>query len=118
MNKNIHRSTQKQQWPYFYRELNVYTRTDGEIIGTFSLVHQDNKALISDLYVHHNCRNQGYARMMMEDALTEQDRDMTLLVRTDNTHAIKLYESLGFEFVPDLMVNYPYVRMNKNFSYE
>lgn len=116
MSKNIHRSVQKQQWPSFYRELNVYTRTDGEIIGTFSLVHQDNKVLISDLYVHHNCRNQGYARMMMEDALKEQDRDMTLLVRTDNTHAIKLYESLGFEYELDLTLNPSFVRMNKNFN--
>ena len=75
---------------------------DGRIIGNITLLttHINGRYLIVNVAVHPDYRRQGIARMLM-DAVTghvhqRQGREILLQVDKDNTHAIDLYQSLGY----------------------
>lgn len=115
MSENLNIVKSKQVWPTFYREVSIYTTKDGEVVGTISFIHHGEVGLIADVYVDPKFRGNGYGRLMMQDVLKLQDRDITLTVGKDNTAAIRLYESLGFDFVPDQLLVNTFLRMTKHF---
>lgn len=54
-----------------------------------------------DVYVLPEYRRRGYGRKLLAKALEcNQPKGMMLLVETDNTAAIRLYESMNFKTVP------------------
>jgi ribosomal protein S18 acetylase RimI-like enzyme len=75
---------------------------DGQIVGYVDVTHQFDTNEVYDLRVKEAFRRRGWGRKLMAKALAEnRPNGMLLFADTDNDPAIRLYQSLGFEFVPE-----------------
>ena len=74
------------------------TVEDGTVTGYLDVTHCFEENEPYDLLVKPEYRRQGNGRKLLAKALLDNEpKDMMLLVEIDNTPAINLYESLGFE---------------------
>ena len=70
-----------------------------KIVGTLDLVTKSKrKALIRNVFVRPDCRGQGYAKELVQQAEASLDQGcvIQLDVDTNNTPAVSLYERMGF----------------------
>lgn len=73
----------------------------GRVIGYLDVTHCFEENEPYDIYVLPEYRRKGYGRKLLAKALDcNQPRGMMLLVETDNTAAIRLYELMNFKTVP------------------
>ena len=73
----------------------------GRVIGYLNVTHCFEENEPYDIYVLPEYRRKGYGRKLLAKALDcNQPRGMMLLVETDNTAAIRLYELMNFKTVP------------------
>lgn len=82
---------------------------DGEAVGDISYELKDeNHAYISGLAIMPKFQGQGIARQAMIKILTELQgmKTIDLITHPQNTKAIELYASLGFEITGPVMENY------------
>lgn len=74
---------------------------DEEIpVGTVWLTHDFRRLYIHHMAVHPNYRNQGFGKMLMQEALQvarELNLQAKLEVHEDNPVAYELYKSVGFK---------------------
>ncbi len=71
-----------------------------EVVGYIDFTNCFDENEPYDLMVKKQYRRKGYGRQLLAKALhLNEPKDMMLLVETDNTAAINLYRSLGFEKV-------------------
>ena len=74
---------------------------DGQVVGYVDVTHKFEENEVYDLLVREASRRRGWGRKLMEKALAEnRPHGMLLFVDADNDPAIRLYQSLGFAFVP------------------
>ena len=74
----------------------------GEIVGYVDVTHPYDTNEVYDLQVKEAFRRRGWGRRLMAKALAEnRPKGMLLFVDADTHPAIRLYQSLGFEFVPE-----------------
>lgn len=72
----------------------------GEVVGYIDITHKYEENEPFDVYVKEEHRRKGYARAMLARAIElNRPRDLMLWVELDNTAAIALYESMGFDKV-------------------
>ncbi len=71
---------------------------DGRTVGYVGCHHIAGEGYITNVAVHPDCRRQGVARALLQEALLRWDEltRVTLEVRVSNAAAIALYEGLGF----------------------
>lgn len=78
--------------------------TNKGIIGEFCLLFTGSIVSLWSFAIDANQRGKGYGKAVLNILIMElrrQNRDkFVLYVKTDNTGAIKLYESVGFKCVP------------------
>ena len=75
---------------------------DGQIVGYVDVTHKYDTNEVYDLRVKEAFRRRGWGRKLMAKALAEnRPNGMLLFVETDHDPAVRLYQSLGFEFVPE-----------------
>lgn len=68
-----------------------------EVVGYIDVTHKLDENEPYDMFVKEEYRNRGYGKAMLARAIElNKPKDMMLLIETDNTVAIALYESLGF----------------------
>lgn len=73
----------------------------GCVVGYLDVTHCFEENEPYDVYVLPEYRRRGYGRKLLAKALEcNQPKGMMLLVETDNTAAIRLYESMNFKTVP------------------
>ena len=73
----------------------------GCVVGYLDVTHCFEENEPYDIYVLPEYRRKGYGRKLLAKALDcNQPRGMMLLVETDNTAAIRLYELMNFKTVP------------------
>ena len=73
----------------------------GHVVGYLDFTHKFDENEIYDLWVREESRRRGWGRKLMTAALRRnQPKGMLLFVDADNAPAIRLYECLGFSFVP------------------
>lgn len=73
----------------------------GCVVGYLDVTHCFEENEPYDVYVLPEYRRRGYGRKLLVKALEcNQPKGMMLLVETDNTAAIRLYESMNFKTVP------------------
>ena len=73
----------------------------GRVVGYLDVTHCFEENEPYDVYVLPEYRRRGYGRKLLAKALEcNQSKGMMLLVETDNTAAIRLYESMNFKTVP------------------
>lgn len=72
----------------------------GEVVGFIDITHKYEENEPYDVFVQESHRRKGYARAMLARAIElNRPRDLMLLVELENTAAIALYESMGFDKV-------------------
>lgn len=72
----------------------------GEVVGFIDITHKYEENEPYDVFVKESRRRKGYARAMLARAIElNRPRGLMLLVELDNTAAIALYESMGFDKV-------------------
>lgn len=72
----------------------------GEVVGYIDITHKYEENEPYDVYVKEERRRKGYASAMLARAIElNRPRGLMLLVEVDNTAAIALYESMGFDKV-------------------
>ena len=72
----------------------------GEVVGYIDITHKYEENEPYDVYVKEEHRRKGYARAMLARAIElNRPKGLMLLVELDNTAAIALYESMGFDKV-------------------
>ncbi|MBQ3259234.1 MAG: ribosomal protein S18-alanine N-acetyltransferase [Clostridia bacterium] len=71
---------------------------DGRVVGYVGCHHMAGEGYITNVAVHPDCRRQGVARQLLQEALLRWQHlsRVTLEVRVSNAAAIALYEGLGF----------------------
>lgn len=71
---------------------------DRRAVGYVGCHHIAGEGYITNVAVHPDCRRQGVARALLQEALLRWDglSRVTLEVRVSNAAAIALYEGLGF----------------------
>ena len=71
---------------------------DGRGVGYVGCHHMAGEGYITNVAVHPDCRRQGVARQLLQEALLRWQHlsRVTLEVRVSNAAAIALYEGLGF----------------------
>lgn len=75
---------------------------DGRVIGYLDVTHCYETNNITDLYVDESERRKGYgAKLLAKTIEQNRPRGLTLQVDLDNAAAIRLYEKMGFETIPD-----------------
>lgn len=84
---------------------------DGEVVGFTQLLQKISTSsmsvnwILNDLFVSERARREGVASALIEDAIsfarTAGAKKLTLIISDDNDASIKLYESHGWERVPD-----------------
>ena len=75
---------------------------DGKIVGYVDVTHKFDTNEIYDIRVSEGSRRRGWGRKLMTKALAEnRPHGMLLFADADNDPAIRLYQSLGFVFVPE-----------------
>ena len=75
---------------------------DGRVVGYLDVTHCYETNNISDLYVDETQRRKGYGRKLLAKAIEmNHPKEMTLQVDIDNEPAIRLYEKMGFEKIPN-----------------
>ncbi|WP_251209541.1 GNAT family N-acetyltransferase [Acetatifactor aquisgranensis] len=68
------------------------------VVGYMDITHKFEENEPFDLFVKEEYRRRGYGRAILAKAIElNRPKAMMLLVDTDNTAAISLYESLGFD---------------------
>jgi ribosomal-protein-alanine N-acetyltransferase len=76
-------------------------RLDGKLVGHFCLWKIENELQIANIAVDKEHRRQGIAQKLMEwviqQALKQQCKSVTLDVRVSNLIALTLYRKFGFE---------------------
>jgi ribosomal protein S18 acetylase RimI-like enzyme len=76
---------------------------EGQIIGNLSLLNTEleGRFLIANVAVHPDYRRRGIGRGLMREAMEQvrkqKGREILLQVESDNTGAIRLYHTLGFQ---------------------
>ena len=74
----------------------------GVPVGYLDLGLGDGGSNVADLYVDKDHRRRGWGRKLLGKAIRWNGaRALTLQVDVDNGPAIRLYEGMGFRFVPD-----------------
>lgn len=69
-----------------------------EVIGYIDVTYNFKENEVFDFFVKEEYRNQGYGKKLLKKALEmNKPNKMIVLVNVDNTVAINLYKSLGFE---------------------
>lgn len=73
-----------------------------EIIGILQAHELEGYWYIGEIYLIEDYRGQGIGRIVLQNEINNH-RDMTLCLNVykNNTHAIELYKSLGFEITED-----------------
>lgn len=72
-----------------------------EAVGYIDITHKYDENEPYDIFVREEYRGRGYGKAMLAKAIElNRPKKMMLLVETENTAAIALYESLGFVRVP------------------
>ena len=75
---------------------------DGRVVGYLDVTHCYETNNIADLYVDEAARRKGYGAKLLAKAIKQnRPHGLTLQVDLDNTAAIRLYEKMGFETIPD-----------------
>lgn len=75
---------------------------DGSVVGYLDVTWSFEENEVFDLMVLESHRRIGWGRKLLAKALElNRPKGMMLLVETDNTPAIRLYESMGFERMPN-----------------
>ncbi len=107
----------QQKLPYDQLESDILFNTnslyivakDAETIGYIGATVVDNHIDIINLFVSEDYRRQGIAKELVNrlSDYTETPKDVTITldVKETNKHAIKLYQSLGFQMI-DKRKNY------------
>lgn len=68
-----------------------------EVVGYIDVTHKFDENEPYDMFVKEEYRNRGYGKAMLARAIElNKPKDMMLLIETDHTAVIALYESLGF----------------------
>ena len=68
---------------------------DNERAGTIAVEHRDSCEFLQNLCVDEKFRGRGLAKFAIT-ALMKPGRFIVAQVKTDNSHVIKMYQSLGF----------------------
>ena len=72
----------------------------GGVVGYIDITHKYEENEPYDVYVKEEHRRKGYAKAMLARAIElNRPKELMLLVELDNTAAIALYESMGFDKV-------------------
>ena len=81
----------------------VFLAMDAGIpVGYLDLGLGDGGSNVADLYVDNANRRRGWGRKLLGKAIQwNGEKPLTLQVDVDNGPAIRLYEDMGFRFVPD-----------------
>lgn len=84
---------------------------EGDVVGFTQLLPKVSTSsmsvnwILNDLFVKKDARREGVASALIEDAIafarTADAKKLTLIIAEDNDASIKLYESHGWERVPD-----------------
>lgn len=74
----------------------------GHVAGYVDFTHGNDENEIYDILVRESSRRRGWGRKLMAAALAENyPKEMLLFVDADNDPALRLYQALGFVFVPE-----------------
>lgn len=88
-------------------ETGYYYGIEGEnkeilsVVGVHTYSKEYNMAVLGNITTHTKYRGKGYATILLQKLLTELNQsvsNLSLNVKKDNVHAIKLYRKLGFEY--------------------
>lgn len=82
----------------------VLEQDSGSIVATIVISIIFDEAEILQFWVKHECKKQGYGKILLEFILNklkamQKLHNVFLEVREDNTPAINLYQKLGFKIV-------------------
>ena len=73
-----------------------------QVVGYVDVTHKFEENEVFDLRVRETSRRRGWGKKLMAKALAEnRPHGMLLFVDADNAPAMRLYQSLGFVFVPE-----------------
>ena len=74
----------------------------GEVVGFIDITHKFEENEPFDVFVKEDHRRMGYAKAMLAKAIAlNRPKGLMLLVEKENTAAIGLYESMGFDKAED-----------------
>jgi len=87
----------EKQLPHFRRVM-AY----GNLAGYFCLIPTDEKWELDSLFVLPPYQNQGIGTQILKHVRKETSGNLFFFVFKENTHAIRLYERMGFHIVKEI----------------
>ncbi len=76
----------------------IALKDNKQVIGFYYTIEENKNIDLVDIAIHKDYRNFGYGKKLLKHCIdTNQNKTIHLVVRDDNTAAIKLYESFSFK---------------------